>query len=466
MKKRLVSVVLCAAMLCTALYVCYIPAQASADPLKLLVISDTHYGYGTSAITDMMFGQLANEAEYSGFDIVLISGDVTDHGAIGEHDALLAKLRALEAAGKQVYVVTADHDYKGGSSGYTGASYERSQLAGLYADFGFGDAIAQFPGDNLNYVARLAPGYRLLVLNFDIMRAFTGEQFQWALAQVQEAKSAGEQIIGMWHYPVLASLGVYQFEQAGVVNDPGSFGRLADAGLRYGFSGHIHGQNIDYIKTKSGNLFYEITTASSCKSPSSPIRKVTLGADGKMDIQTSYTRGEYDGVPIAAFLSNMQDGMTRGLLEGLELGGDELERRIYNAIGYVVEVSQYERIIALLGKAMNSLTMGQLGWIFLCPWTVSRELRNVRLSEFLVDAVNSFFIGEKHACPWKSPQGRAFFALARRLDLVFVPAAFLLRLFNRFELFGIELPITSLTGFFKPFLYNPLSGNDAALPHE
>ena len=463
MKKRLISAALCAAMLFTALYVCFIPAQAAGDPLKMLVISDTHYGYGTSAITDMMFDQIATGAEYAGYDIVLISGDLTDHGAVGEHDSFLGKLRALETAGKQVYVVTADHDYKGGSSGYTGASYERNQLPGLYADFGFGGALAVFPGDNLNYVAQLAPGYRLLVLNFDREREFTQAQFDWALTQVRDAGAAGEQIIGMWHYPVLASLPVYMFKQAGVINDPDSMGKLADAGLRYGFSGHIHGQNIDYIKTKAGNLFYEITTASTCKSPSSPIRKVTLGADGRMDITTGFTQGNYNGVPIAEFLSDKQDETTRGLLEALGTSADLLEERIYGAVGYDIEVSQYEKLIVFLGKQVNSLTMGQLSWWFLCPWTVSKELRNVKLSDFLVEAVNNFFIGEK-SYSRKSPQGRAFFALVCRLDLIFVPVAYILRLLGRFELFGIEIPVKSLTEFFTPMLTNPISGNDVSLP--
>ena len=459
MKKRLLS----AALLLTFLYAGLLPAQAAAEPLNILAISDTHYGYGTSAITDMMFAQIANDGEYEDFDIVLIAGDLTDHGAVGEHDSLLLKLQALEAAGKQVYVVTADHDYKGGSTGYTGASYERSQLSALYADFGFGEAVAVFPGDNLNYVAQLAPGYRLLALNFDLNRKFTEAQFSWALAQVREAIAEGEQIIGMWHYPVLASLPVYKFEQAGVINDPGSMGLLADAGLRYGFSGHIHGQNIDYIKTGAGNLFYEITTASTCKSPSSPIRKITLDAGGRMDIKTNYTQGEYNGMPIAAFLSGKQEETSRGLLEALELSGDELERRIYGAVGYEVEVSAYEKYIIWLGKGINSVTMGQLGWLFLCPWMVSKEIYNTKLSDFLVEAVNNLFLGEKtFSC--KSPQGRAFSAFVRRLDVIFVPVAFLLRLLGRFQLFGIELPINSLTEFFAPFLYNPLSGNDVALP--
>lgn len=455
MKKRLLSAVLCAAMAATCLCAGALPARASAAPLKFAVMADPHYGYNAAddLIVDGAFEQLRG-ADFAGHDILLIAGDLTDRGAKTEHDRFLAKLREAEAAGMRVYVVTADHDFEGGSSGYTGPCYKRSELSALYADFGFGEALSRF--EDLSYTAQLAPGYRLLVLNLDGSRGFAPGQLAWALAQVREAVGLGEQIIGMWHYPVLDSLPVFAFEEAGMASAAEEMAQLADAGLRFGFSGHIHAQLIDYIETAKKNRFYEIITASMMKSPSSPLRKVTLSGT-QMEVKTLYTTT----VP-AQELSGRFDAMARGLLEAMAEDVGLLSQRIYAAVGYKADLAKYEKLVLFAGRLLNKLDFKTLGWIFLCPWKVDKSVRDLKLKDFLIQAVNNLFTGNRRYTR-ETPEGRLFFAVLCRLDVIFVPVAWLMKRLGGLNLFGVSLPIDSLTGFFEPALYSDVPGNDIVI---
>ena len=50
---------------------------------------------------------------------------------------------------------------------------------------------------------------------------------------------------------------------------------LADAGLRFVFTGHTHMQNIEYLTTPSGNKLWDINTGSLVGYPM-PIRSVVI----------------------------------------------------------------------------------------------------------------------------------------------------------------------------------------------
>ena|GEM_PF-1542749 len=449
--KKILCAVLCVtltvAALCFSTY-----AAPEAEPLRFLVISDLHEGAGEleSAILDGAFEQITTYGEYDGYDIVLISGDLTDHGSKAEHQRFLQKLQVLENAGKTVYLTTGNHDYRSGD-----AYYARTELPALYADYGYGAAIATFEG--LSYAAQLAPGYRLLVLNFDNGRVFTQEQLAWALEQVGQAKAAGDQIIGMWHFATLNSLPIYDFASGTAVHGgEEAVAVLADAGLTFGFCGHTHVQNIDFIQTKQGNRFYEINTASLVKSPSSPIRKVVLDKDS-LDVRATYTEiCDFDlgGQPLSQFLyDRFADDTVRGVLEALATD----PALIAGVIGYNVDFGPLGSLITLFGKMLNNLDFNTVGWLFLCPWVIDESIRERKLADFLVEAANGMYTGEKKYSP-DTPEGRAFRAVLFRLDLIYVPLTFVLG-----TLFDVNMPFTSLKAFFEPLLYSPVPSNDAVL---
>ena len=101
-----------------------------ADSLKFYLITDLHHyapSLGTSgkayekwnnkeqkclaetgAIIDAAFSKLIADKD---IDIVLIAGDLTSTGAMESHLDLLPKLQSLRDAGKQVYLITATHDF-------------------------------------------------------------------------------------------------------------------------------------------------------------------------------------------------------------------------------------------------------------------------------------------------------------------------------------------------------------------
>ena len=94
-------------------------------------------------------------------DTVLIVGDLTQNGERKSHEKFIKLLCELKEKGKKVYLITADHDWKGdpfafgGNGRYMPEPTPKEDLIKLYNDFGFADAIA-VDEEHLSYVAQLS----------------------------------------------------------------------------------------------------------------------------------------------------------------------------------------------------------------------------------------------------------------------------------------------------------------------
>ena len=139
--------------------------------LKFYLVTDTHYyamdTLGVSehsdqkcmnesgAIIDAAFNKIIAQNE---IDILLIAGDLTNNGEMESHKGFIEKLSRLKTAGKRVYVITATHDYglrelkDGDTVGEEDGRACRSQLRGMYNEFGFNEAIAEY-SDGLSRMA-------------------------------------------------------------------------------------------------------------------------------------------------------------------------------------------------------------------------------------------------------------------------------------------------------------------------
>ena len=184
-------------------------------------------------------------------DALLLTGDLTFNGAIESHEALIEKLRAVEAAGIPVLVTTGNHDvynflaarYEGDSFSYVpGATTQ--DFAALYADFGLKEALT-VDGDSLSYVYPLPDGTRLLVLDLNSLHDFCGisdSTLAWVEQQLQQAQRDGAAVLAAGHQNLYRHT---VFRDGYVI---GNAEKLASLLRQYGvslfLSGHLHVQHI------------------------------------------------------------------------------------------------------------------------------------------------------------------------------------------------------------------------------
>ena len=206
------------------------------------------------------------------------------------------------------------------------------EFASIYADFGYNseDTLEFYKnsgtsaaandatfalGDNLSYVADLSDKYRLIAIDmckyvttgyvmdsdgsfaaagYDVDDegyvlvngqryptvanrhdgAMTKSLLNWAEQKTKEAVAAGKIPVGMMHFPLIQHFGPLVQSANAAVNDPEGIhvaDVLADAGMKFIFTGHIHIQDDALYTSKAGNKILDINSASLCNYPT-PVR--------------------------------------------------------------------------------------------------------------------------------------------------------------------------------------------------
>ena len=436
--------------------------------LQFFLITDTHYydcealGHSShvdqitlnesGAIIDAAFDQMIAQTDT---EIVLIAGDLSSNGERANHDGFIKKLRRLQQNGKRVYVITATHDYglvnidDAGAERRPGATY-RNELRGLYNDFGFRDAIAEF--EELSYVAQLAPGCRLLCLNDDL-DGYNAGQLAWILEQVKKAREDGQFIFAMTHHPALPPTPIYPLISRGdMLGDyENTTTILADAGLRFIFTGHSHMQDVSCKRTESGNTLYHINTGA-LVGYDTPIRKVTV--DGQaMRIETQRVESiawDTQGKTVSEYT---QDYFDRLLKDIFHSAAYDIGHLADIAPGFSVKrevVFKYRVPIRIVGKVLDRLTLGGLGRLCLCPRRVDKTVKGVKVKELALELVRNVYAGDE---PYSAdtPVGRALLA-------VFGNIGVLCRPWLKKTDFG------DLRAFIASLLYDPTPDNETVLP--
>ncbi|MBR4766498.1 MAG: hypothetical protein IK085_07030, partial [Clostridia bacterium] len=270
-----------------------------------------------------------------------------------------------------------------------------------------------------------------------------------------KAKEDGQFIFAMTHHPVLPPFPAYPLvsrrDMLGEYEKTSA--ELADAGLRYIFTGHTHCQNIDSIVTPKGNRLYDINTGALCGYPA-PIRSVVID-DRAMNIVTEHVEDfEWDkgGLDAATFMKNRFNQLLVGILDSMENDFDEF---CGYAGSFSVERSSIEKFkkpIMLIGKFVNNLTFKKLGRMFMIGSSIDFSIENVLVKDFLIEAINNVWAGnEIYGRP--TPYGRAMYALGKRLNPVAKP-------------FLKKLGINDLADFILSLLYDETPDTDAVLPFE
>ncbi|MHA6532450.1 metallophosphoesterase [Paenibacillus sp. BAC0078] len=253
---------------------------AGSDPVSFWVATDTHYldkgledggeafqtyvNGGDGKIlpySDELMEALVYDVQQKKPKFLILSGDLTNNGEASSHKKLAEKLKRVEEAGTDVYVIPGNHDlnnpwarsFKGNKQVVT-EHITPTDFAGLYADFGLSEALSR-DKDSLSYFVNAAPGLYLLMI--DSSQYANNESYGFpqtdgrilpsTLSWMDECKKlAAEQhgsIITVMHHNLLShtSMSVSGFK---LNNSQETMKTLRKDGLNLVLSGHIHMQDI------------------------------------------------------------------------------------------------------------------------------------------------------------------------------------------------------------------------------
>lgn len=349
-------------------------------------------------------------------DILLIPGDLTKDAELQGHTEVAQKLRDFfQKTGVRPFVIPGNHDvynFTGSSSFESGPAVPVRTVTGadfrtIYEEFGYGgDAefycppAGQYAG-GLSYFCNLNHSFCLLALDTcryspDVnglgrFQPVTGgaifpDLLRWAVRKVSEATAAGKTVIGMAHHGVVPHF----HEQEKMAKDflirdwKKSATALADAGLRYIFTGHMHANDISQFETPRGNLLHDFQTAA-LVSYGSFVREVQVRKEGNFfdtgvpSSETLYAFGTFlESVPMAeqvipdycAYTREklysqdvvLQMGWTRGVQPFLaRLEKESLEQVCRSVRPDFVLADQVDGMLRRLCEKALWLSMGRLG---------------------------------------------------------------------------------------------------------
>ena len=376
----------------------------------------------TESINNSVFEFLRNADEA---DIVLIAGDLIFNGEKKSHEGFLKLLRSLKEHGKKIYVVTADHDFKwkegdtfafGENGRYSPEHTERDELTELYADYGFGEAIA-IDKEHLSYVAQLSDNVRLLALNCDLKENgkyhFFPEQIEWIKEQTAKASEDGQIMFAMCHYPILPGQPLFSLISPMLIRDAHKFASfLADEGVHMIFTGHMHNQSINVLTTEKGNKLYDITTGSIIADPA-VIRLVTIKDEKTVEIKSIPTPDfEWDtnGRTCKEYLSDMFDRMIVNVLTDMR---DDTQRMMNKF--HLEDKGATKKILGIAGKFICSVKVGTMAKLLFIK--CDKSIKKMRVLDYATELVRGAFEGNQ-TFKEGTPKGDVFLALLRRLRFI------------------------------------------------
>ena len=251
-------------------------------------------------VLDLVLESLIEEE----IEILLVPGDLTNHGERQSHIDLKKRLLPLIEKGIRIFVIPGNHDVNiPNAKKYTGEKAAPTEtitpreFAALYAPFGYETALERDEA-SLSYLAELNDTTWLLCFDtnrYDEHRTvpITGgrlrpETLKWALRLLDKAKAGGITVLGMMHHGLVEHL-PYQstfFPQYLVEEWESMADKLANAGLTVVFTGHFHANDVTRRISPEGHRIYDVETASLAQYPFA-YRVMELGGD-RLSIDTRF----------------------------------------------------------------------------------------------------------------------------------------------------------------------------------
>ena len=247
--------------------------------------------YQSVGILESALAGIAEHAKKNGMKYLILSGDLTSNGEYEAHKQLASRLERFEQeTGIQVIAIDGNHDInKAQATTYESGKAESArrtspeEFLDLYKNLGYDIAYHRYVPTNgqanmLSYSVR-ADGYRFIVMDTakyssdvtdngkDIGETggcLTKEAMNWVIGEIEDAKANGETPVGISHHNFVPHFeGEYTILRGFVIDDYEELAdKLADAGLHFSFTGHIHDSDIAQTVTDDGETLTEICTDS------------------------------------------------------------------------------------------------------------------------------------------------------------------------------------------------------------
>ncbi|MCH5198918.1 MAG: metallophosphoesterase [Oscillospiraceae bacterium] len=292
--------------------------------MKFAVLSDTHYISEEMIHSDkrgeMLLKNKINKSVFESlaatdeFDTVLITGDLTHSGDEESHKEYIEMLRKVKNSGKNVYVLTATHDFQFSRSyavkegwnvkykthPWHNAWFDKDSFAykdivtddfshlpeeackppfkkvctpkdlwEMYREFGRDQAFSVCETD-YSYCVKLDEKIWCLMLNNNfrdidprenMSASYSPDCFKWIESIVNSAKEEGAFVFACTHHSLVPPVPAYKIgatdrnmRRAYVAH------ALADIGISLIFSGHTHFSDIGFAVSDKGKTLCNITT--------------------------------------------------------------------------------------------------------------------------------------------------------------------------------------------------------------
>ena len=338
--------------------------------------------YFMAESSDIVKATFKKIAEDKSTDLVIIPGDLTKNGEIESHKSFVKELYKLKDAGKRIYVITAGHDYGEKSRAFVGDKCIEVEgtpfeiIPDLYRDFGYSDALA-VDSRTLSYVAEVEKGVRMLAINCDSPGKQKGsiddELYGWMKIQLDKAKADGCYVFAICHYPLIPSVPVFELVGDAKLRDwrkVASF--LADNGVEFIMTGHMHIQSVNEFISEKGNRIVDVCTSCLVGSPAK-YRKITV-TDSVMKVQS------FDTPPFGA------DTKGLSLQEFFDRQFDSsIKSRINNALNG-------DGIKKIAKKLLNKITFGTLGRLLFIR--VDKSIKKIKFMDLAGEIGIAIFKGD------------------------------------------------------------------------
>lgn len=345
--KRLLLALMAILLLCTA-------AFAEDTPVRIMVVSDTHYiapslyegselflqaiaqGDGKVAMysRELLDGLLA-EARHQRPDLLVISGDLTFHGAKLSHQGLADALRTLTDEGIPVAVIPGNHDINTGAAvRYLNDRVElvENTDSAAFAEIYRGLTAPEMTGPGSCGVVKLTDKLWVVMGDYSVYELgnasyglATKAHVAWVEGVTRAAKEAGATLISVSHQNMMAHLSFSSFTYT-VLYGEVIMPMLIDAGCRVNLSGHMHLQHI-----KQTDELTDIATGAWSMTPHR-YGIVTVTEDGGIRYEASSICPEHlpEGLPAFSrdFFRSVNGEKQRGGLLSLGLDDDKVEQML------------------------------------------------------------------------------------------------------------------------------------------
>jgi len=298
--------------------------KSSNPPIKIAVMSDMHYmdrtmlpedifacpdfqevlvadGYKLTEISDPVFREAVSQIRSEKPDIVLIPGDMSKDGEKLNHEKVRELLQQFLDDGVKVFVVPGNNDINNPSA----TSYANNvaeavpnvspvEFVEIYYDCGFNGS--ECDPNSLSYLSKPFPNLWILGIDackYDPIYKRSGlikqGTLDWIKLVLTEAAENNVMVFAVMHHNILEHFpkNILFNPQTVLDNWETSSQVFIDAGIRFVFTGHNHGNDIVELN-KDGNVLTDIETGA-LTTPISPYRIVTLD-DNHLKIETRYIK--------------------------------------------------------------------------------------------------------------------------------------------------------------------------------